>query len=195
MLVHSLTSIALLAVALVGASPQDASSSASNPAVPAPYTKKALELQPECMKNFVYRLDDRFKAKSKVAVPNCYTDPQDSEALSTLAQLLEKNPKQSQSIAKIMRSWTDNRAQCAIKQTAYAEAVKDVESFLGGTLPLKQASSGTFEGICAASNPFTTTCRTFAGQTTCVSGGGGLPSSQMVCRSGAYSSTCTFTKD
>ena len=195
MVIRSIQGFVALVAALAGAVAvsQDVLPPASKGAFPAPMTDQALQLQPDCMKIYVYGLPDRFKAQSKVALPNCYTDPQDSAALVELAQLLEHHPKEASAIARIMRSWTDNRAKCSIKQTAYTEAVGDVRSYLKGSLPLKEATSGSFEGVCAAPNPFTTTCRTIGGSTTCMSGGGGMPSSQMVCRSDAYSSTCTFS--
>ena len=158
-----------------------------------PQSKQALDLQPECVRAYVYDFSDAFKSQSKMVLPNCYTDPSDSIAIIRLAELIKNNPKRSREIAKIIKSWTDYRSQCAIKQTAYVEAVADVESFLSGKMSLKEASKSSYEGPCAAPNPYTSTCQTFGNTTVCRSGGGGLPSSQMVCRTTLFSSTCTFS--
>ncbi|PKP93204.1 MAG: hypothetical protein CVT75_06430 [Alphaproteobacteria bacterium HGW-Alphaproteobacteria-14] len=95
-----------------------------------PFSSQALELQPGCVRAYVYEFSDAFKSQSKMALPNCYTDPKDSMAIVRLVELIKTNPKQSRDIAKIVKSWTDYRSQCAIKQTAYVEAVADVEAFI-----------------------------------------------------------------
>lgn len=175
----------------------DDSNSVSGSAAPSsaiqPFTPKALELQPNCMKVYLEGFSDEFRSRARMGLPNCYCDPQDSDALVKLAKILQDHPKARASIGKIIKSWSDYRSHCAINQTAYAEALSDVILFLGGKISLKEASKGSFEGVCAAPNPFTTTCQTIGGTTICRSGGGGLPPSQMVCRTGEYSSTCTYT--
>lgn len=160
-----------------------------------PNFKQALEMQPDCIRLFVHGFSDAFRSQSRMALPNCYTDPQDSIALTRLQEMLVAYPKEARNIARIIRSWTDNRAQCTIKQTAYHEAEDDVRSYLKGSISLREASKGTFEGVCNRISPYTTNCRTSGSSTVCTSGGGGLPSSRMDCRYRDSSSECTFTEN
>lgn len=201
-MMRSLILLAVFAPAFLATAPSmitqaDGGGSSSIQSTPLvqPFSKKALQLQQNCVQIYLDDFNEAFRDQSKMALPNCYTDPQDSDAIRRLAQIVKNNPKEARNIAKIVKSWSDNRAQCIIKQTAYSEAVRDAEAYLEQRLTLKEAARSGYEGLCAAPNPYTTSCQTIGSSTVCNSGGGGLPASRMVCHSGLNSSSCTFTSN
>lgn len=157
------------------------------------------QLSRECIRAYLDDFSRQFKSQSKMVLPDCYNYPENSFALNMLKKILRENPRESANIARILRSWTDVREECLVKETAYAAAVEEILSYIKGEVPLKEASSGRYEGRCgrtgsSITHPYTTTCETSGNTTICNSSGGGLPRSQMVCRSTSTSSSCTFTE-
>lgn len=157
------------------------------------------QVSKECMRIYLDDFDREFKSQSKMVAPDCYNYPENVFSLNQLKKILRENPRDSSNIAKILRSWTDTREDCLVKETAYAPAVEEIWSYIRGEISLKDASSGRYEGNCGrrssdVMHPYTTTCETNGITTTCKSSGGGLPRSQMVCRTTQTSSSCTFSE-
>lgn len=192
--------VALIAMAMVSLS--QAGEQEARPAYKDPRSLEQIQkgqISRECIRAYREDFDGGFKSNSKMVLPDCYNYPENSFALNQLKKILRDNPKESRNIAMILRSWTDVRESCLVKETAYAPAVEEIISYINGEIPLKEASSGRYEGRCGrresdVTHPYTTTCETNGNTTTCKSSGGGLPRSQMVCRSNGTSSTCTFSE-
>lgn len=182
---------ALVITPFVGSPLQAIAAQEKPPEAAAP--QRSGELSRKCIRLFLDGFDRNFKSQSRMVMPDCYSNPNESIGIEKLAEAVKANPKEARNIALIVRSWTDNRPHCIVKQTAYAAAMQDVAQYLAGSISFKEASRGTFEGSCGTRQEYTTSCETRGDTIVCYSRGGGLPSSRSECTFKDGQSRCTFT--